>query len=269
MIRGATKHSHRRSHHRRGGFTLVEMLVVVGIIVILAAILVPAVYMGLSAASDAAIAVEVANLDAAMRQYKNITHGYAHPPNFTSDAVVRAHIKQKFGRVNWASARVPPTGLDPAEALVFWLQGFGSDPTNPLIGKRQGLFDFDEARLVETRVDGTAPNEIQLYHYFPKGAQRVPYVYIHHDSYTAASYTATSPQPGTGTIRAYRGDADGDGDGQLDFVNKDTYQIISAGQDGDWGTDTGSANKQYPSGTNFSPGDQDNIANFSEGTLAD
>lgn len=254
---------HIRKQRDRHGFTLVEMLVVIGIILILAAILVPAVYMGLSAAQDARIVVELSNLDAAMRQYKTVTHGYSFPPNITTALVANTHIQQKFGRYvpATASAKLSTAGFDAGETLVFWLQGYGNNPLDPLadpgnatgdLSERRELFDFDESRLVATRVvDG-----FQLYHYYPRGGQNVPYVYFHHDNY-AGSFTGT----GTGTARPYKRD------GGTDFANDDTFQIISAGQDGDWGAD--STEKQFPSGLNYSATDGDNVTNFSGGTLAD
>ena len=249
-------HSSSRSRPRHGGFTLVEMLVVVAIITILAAILVPAVYMGLSAASDARIAIEISNLDAAMRQYKTVTHGH-YPPNFTTAAQANAHIQQKFGRYNPTTATVtPPPGLDPAEALVFWLQGYGSNPEDPLVGRKE-LFDFDESRLIDNG-DGD-----QYLVYYPRGGQNIPYVYFHSASYATIKYGdgANELRVGTGVAHPYMRD------GGTEFANADSFQMHSAGQDGDWGAD--STTKQFPAGVNYNEADGDNMTNFSEGTLAD
>ena len=236
----------------RAGFTLVEMLVVVAIVVILASILVPAVYLGMSAATDARIAIELSNLDAAMRQYKTVTHGYSFPPNFGTAATVLQHVQQKFGRFDPTATGVTavPTGLDAAEALVFWLKGYGGNPLDPLAAPRTSLFDFDETRLVDGDGDGHSE-------YYPKSGQKVPYIYIHHDSYGTESYTNTGTGAGTGTGNAYKTAAG--------FANSTSYQIISAGQDGHWGAN--STDKTFPAGTNYGPEDNDNITNFSEGTL--
>ena len=92
----------------RSAFTMAEMLVVITIILILASLLVPAVYLGIVAAKNAAIAIEVAQLDAAMKEYKVLYRNY--PPNDMTKA--KAHIQQIFGRSNPAPARFPSTASD-------------------------------------------------------------------------------------------------------------------------------------------------------------
>jgi len=64
--------------------------------------------------------------------------------------------------------------------------------------------------------------------------------------------------------------------GPPSFVNPTSFQILCAGQDGDWGnSDPADPNlwaglKGFPGGQNYTPADRDNIANFSEGrTLED
>ncbi len=237
---------------RRAGFTLVELLVVITIIAILAAILVPTVYLALAKAQNAVISIELSNIDAAMKQYKL---GHAYPPNFGNPTTVVKHIQAKFGRYNPTAGGVtqPPPGLDPAEALVFWLQGYSKNPVDPLKpGQRVELFDFDETRLRDADGDG-------FKEYYPRDAQKIPYVYFHHDSYGGLSFGGGNN--GVGLVRPYTSSVI-----VGNFANADSYQIISAGQDGDWGVDN--ADKRYPAGLNYSPGDQDNVGNFSGGTLA-
>jgi prepilin-type N-terminal cleavage/methylation domain-containing protein len=231
---------------RRDAFTLAEMLVVIAIILILAALLVPAVYMGLVAAKNAAIAVELGQLDAAMKQYKTLYNSY--PPNDPAKFV--AHIKQSFGRYTGGSGTTaPPTALDPAEALVFWLRGYSDNPIDPLGGTRKSLMQFDETRLK------TNPTGNGLTIYYPPDGQQQPYIYVQNLAYGTATYTAVAP--GKGVARAYKSSAAGN-----PFVNVDSFQIICAGLDGDYGTAAGT----FPNGPHAG-GDKDNLTNFSGGTL--
>src|SRR5687768_8112607 len=67
------------SPRRSRGFTLVEMLVVIAIIVILMALLIPVTMGVISRARNAAIAVEIRELKVALEKYKE-THG-DYPPS--------------------------------------------------------------------------------------------------------------------------------------------------------------------------------------------
>jgi len=260
---------------RRSGFTLAEMLVVVAIIGILAAILVPAVYLGLVAAKNARIAMEVGNLAAAMEDYKRTTHGQEFARNFATASVASAHIQRKFGKYNPSATGVtaPPASLDPAETLVFWLQGYGPNPKDPLANRNvtagatieenfnNALFDFDKTRLVKTReVAGAGGKMIALYHYYPRDGQQVPYVYFRADAYVADPSAQIAK--GTGKLTLYQPDGTA-----TTYINPQSYQIISAGQDGDWGGNATNDARRFPSGAGYGPGDRDNITNFSEGTL--
>ncbi len=69
---------------RHGGFTLVEMLVVITIIGILAGLAVPVVFNAIRTARNAAILVEMANIENAIEQYKSKYGDY--PVDFTEKA---------------------------------------------------------------------------------------------------------------------------------------------------------------------------------------
>ena len=239
------------AERRRGGFTLVEMLVVVAIIGILAAMLIPAIWVAITAANNVRIAVEVGLMETAFQAYRTKYQNY--PPNSSGDFV--NHVKRAYPRSN----PTKPANLNsPAEDLVFWLQGFGPDVTDPLDtanngAKREAIFDFDKSRLVDADSDG-------LMEYYPKGGGQTPYVYFHHESYTTISHTVGG---GTDNVaKPYKSNVAGQ-----NYVNDDTFQIISAGLDAEFGS--GNADKTFPVGTNYSAGDYDNITNFSEGTLRD
>lgn len=143
--------------HHRPAFTLVEMLVVIVIIGILAALLVPAVFRAMNAAKEARIGLEVANLAAAMERFK-VEYG-SYPPCFTLDystgksisptnqlqkaTAIKAQIS-KFMNANFRYRdakndvivmsgqpdNLAMSGLDSAEALYFWLGG-NALPANP------------------------------------------------------------------------------------------------------------------------------------------
>jgi prepilin-type N-terminal cleavage/methylation domain-containing protein len=254
------------------GFTLVELLVVIVIIAILAALLVPAVMVATSAARDGQMTVEISNLAKAIEAYRTEYQDY--PPDFAdpNDLVDSTEIKNHMARlVRHRNAQLDSpqgngqfSGLDPAEALVFWLRGFSSDPTKPITGagERSPMFDFDQTRLQDLDGDG-------FLEYYPKYSPNRPYVYLHHKNYIAA-YTTNPPYNVGFQIRPYVRDSslsDGmpDPETQEHFVQPQKFQIICAGQDGEFGTGGG----VYPSGIGYSDADRDNITQFAEGTLED
>jgi prepilin-type N-terminal cleavage/methylation domain-containing protein len=246
---------------RREAFTLTEMLVVIAIILILAALLVPAAFVAIGIANTGAIVTEMGQLDAAMQQYKVLYKSY--PPNSNPSAtavepVLKAHIQASYNRSNPS----PPFGMTPAEALVFWLQGYSKNPIDPLGGTRVALMQFDQTRLRPTRTVGG----FQLYTYSPRNGQQAPYVYFHNTYYgTTGAPTTFDPAgttpvtPGTGVAVPYRSSV-----APNNFVNLESYQIISAGLDGNYGAGT---DRRFPAGTGYSAQDNDNITNFSGGAL--
>ncbi|MDX1946996.1 MAG: type II secretion system protein [Pirellulaceae bacterium] len=162
------------------GFTLVEMLVVMGIIAVLIALLMPAVMIAVNSARRARIATEVNALSQAVETYKSTTGDY--PPNFRQYAVVMRHIRRAYPNVSqpllddfvvrvWGSGyntttNIPPVtvvpNIDEGEALVFWLYLIDTDPRDPFKATRQATvagainaaqspkryYPFDEQRLV-------------------------------------------------------------------------------------------------------------------------
>lgn len=246
---------------RRKGFTLVEMLVVIVILSILAALLVPAIFWALNATKRAAVLLEISDLQQAIERYKNEVGAGDYPPNFDTQATVDGHLRRAFPR--WVPTGSPadpsPTGLDAAEALVFWLRGFTADPTKPIGGStetgRKALYDFDPTRLVDTDGDGYKT-------YAPRYCQGVPYVYIENRTYATTKWQKVAGQD-TNEVRAYSSSA------TTGYANPTKFQIISCGLDGDFGSWNGITTKKFPSGENYKKGDRDNLANFSEGTLED
>ena len=241
-----SRHTETPGQQRRHGFTLVELLVVVSIIALLAALLLPAVYNALATAEDAAIRIELGNLAAAVELYKNEFRAY--PPNFINQAAVARHIGRLFPR----NVDTIPTGLDQSEALVFWLSGFKPDPQRPFtgVGERTPLYSFTETQLIDHDGDGFPS-------YVPKNGIGAPYVYFDSRSYSPSHQFAGS---GQGVAIPYQSITGG-------YVNPKSFQIVSAGQDGDYGTSRPSAAPVFPTGTNYVLGDMDNLTNFATSTL--
>ena len=140
----------------RRGFTLVEMLVVIAIIGILAALITAAAANALWSAKQTKIKVEVDILAGAMESFKQ-KYGSYPPANLTVHRIATATmqpIAQLLAFVSRAfpalctrrnratlvanqiaatcsNAGVDTSELNPQVALVFWLSGFGPDPTDP------------------------------------------------------------------------------------------------------------------------------------------
>ena len=201
-------------------------------------------------AQNAVIRWDIESMSTALEMYRASHSEY--PPNFGSPDAVDAHLRRAFPRYDpsAAGAAAPPAGLDAAEALVFWLQGFGPDPSNPLeTGNRRSYFEFDRMRLRDDDGDGYPE-------YFPEDGL-APFVYFHHDAYGSAQFTPAVDVGGT--ARAYYSDESGE-----DFVNPEGFQILSSGRDNHYGQ-----GGSYPSGEGYSDEDLDNVTNFAEMPLGD
>jgi prepilin-type N-terminal cleavage/methylation domain-containing protein len=185
------------STHAPAGFTLVELLVVIGILAVLMALLTPVVFQARASSKNAAIKAEIDMLHMAIMNYKNEYGSF--PPCVSANAV--AHVRRIFPR--WDSASYPlTTAPTPDTALTGWLSGYASNPLNPLGSPRNKLFDFDQ-----TRVSGGK--------YFPAGKPGSPYIYIDKSQYGVTF----------GTYQSMAG------------FNTDTFQILCAGADETWNTD--------------------------------
>jgi prepilin-type N-terminal cleavage/methylation domain-containing protein len=204
------------------GFTLVELLVVAGLIALLAALVTPAVMRARSAARNAAIDTEIDLLHMAIMNYRNEYGSF--PPcssPLTSGSAMARHLQRLFPRCDVANhlvsvAAADGTAITPQNALASWLGGYTLDPTSPLLpqASRRKLFDFDQARVAGG--------------YAPAGRANSPYIYIDFSQYAALVVSGTvltggtyAPQMRTAT----------------EFFNPDTFQILCAGQDGIWGNE--------------------------------
>jgi prepilin-type N-terminal cleavage/methylation domain-containing protein len=285
----------------RPGFTLVEMLVVIGIIAVLAALLLPAVMRVVNSGRNTAIALEVNQLASAIEAYKQDKGDY--PPNFRDRTLVERHIRKCYPKIdpNYFQAfmnAVFPSGVNPltnpvideGESLVFWLAMTDSDPRYPFLSylnpasltpNPKKYHDFDQTRLVNSAPADRIPC------YRAKFSKDSCYIYIDSRSYL---HTCRIPGYGGDTIATYAY-ADTTSDGVRPYwsdvlnpsatttlprdrfkpVNPTTFQIICAGQDGEFGYQSSDMDvKRFPTGDNYNAEDRDNITNFSNGrTLAD
>ncbi len=185
-------------------FTLVELLVVITIIGILAALITVAAIGALKKAQEARIKAEINQIATAVDDYRNKYTAY--PPNSQTDGAgaidengvltdLRRHIKQLAPRSQESddmafvlTGQGPADkkkffsgelkgGITAAEAVVFWLGGFSSDPKFPISGdggpsyditglstpdhaksdpieSRKWVFPFDVSRLGPRTSDG-------------------------------------------------------------------------------------------------------------------
>jgi prepilin-type N-terminal cleavage/methylation domain-containing protein len=140
------------------GFTLVELLVVITIIGILAALITVAAVGALKKANETRTKVEINQMAGGIDEYKNKTTAY--PPNCQTDAGgpldetgifndLKRHMRQAYPRNQESDdllrALVGQStsdgsiwlngGMSASEALVFWLGGFSTDPKYPISGE--------------------------------------------------------------------------------------------------------------------------------------
>ena len=283
-VTAARPAAENRPSRPRAGFTLVELMVVIGIIAILAALITPAVIGARTSARNAAIKAEIDMLHMAMMNYKNEYGSFppcadldpAANPDGTGRLVSQAqkHLQRLFPRCTTIPG---PTGqfqgageIRPGNALYSWLGGYTSNPASPLQppNERKKLYDFDQSRVV-----GGA--------YYPRGLKTRPYDYLDAGSYLAVPppissadlhqvFTHVQPDEvlANGNRRVtpswwsnlsevekktwlFSLSSDPAERPHQRIMNEDTFQVFSAGLDEEFGTDDDLSNcwsgtrKQY------------------------
>jgi prepilin-type N-terminal cleavage/methylation domain-containing protein len=259
----------RRHIHR--AFTLVELLVVIGIIALLMALFTGAVMWAVNAARRTRMSVEISALQDAIEKYKTKVGDY--PPNFRDASAVIRHIRTRYPKIAASEftavidmTTTPPSirpamQLDEGESLVFWLAGTRNDPIYPfgLTGGQQSAmqtyYEFDQRRLVDLDPNpvytGDTTYTLNGYPSIPSYqaayAKETFYLYLDSRSYDdlVLSYATDATTGAYGEIdatlttithdmvtRPYLADT---GTPSNPFMNPTSFQILCAGQDGLWG----------------------------------
>jgi prepilin-type N-terminal cleavage/methylation domain-containing protein len=251
----------------RSAFTLVELLVVIGIIAILAALVTPAVMRAQATARNAAIKAEIDMLHMAIMNYKNQYGSF--PPCYDANpaapltsgnitSLAQKHLQRLFprcltvsGSTGQFAGSVP---LTPANSLAAWLSGYSDDPTNPLTASpKQKLYDFDQSRLCSTDNASAAALLASRLVYFPTGKPGSPYIYIVSGTAGSAYGTVAAPSPIPVAATVYLAKATTADPVALNFTtvsaerqvlatgttffNPDSFQILCAGRDEQFGTE--------------------------------
>ena len=299
-----------RSHARRRGFTLVELLVVIGIIVVLVALLVPAAAIGVSKVRDFNMSAEIGQLAQAIETYKKRKGDY--PPSMGEvdrldadgdgntqeslylaapyTSVVERHLRTCYPKMTTQEKSLFYTYLAPymtqSEALWFWLSQTQKDERQPFFSTSQNydnFYNFRAERVVPTKSVTIVINgnniPFQLNAYKAGYARDMPFVYLDSRTYVVhgdINRGAPFVPPGSnlsenGPVQPYFDDK-----ATPVAMNPTTFQIICAGQDGEFGAaiDLLDNNwnplnpftpKHFKSGRNYTDDDKDNLTNFSEG----
>jgi prepilin-type N-terminal cleavage/methylation domain-containing protein len=171
------------------GFTLVEMLVVIAIIGVLAALILPAIWSAVVSAREHRIVQEVSQLTMSLDSYRQQRNAY--PPDGFNPSAVAQHLRSKFAKHDEGTATsggplqsllsLTPPPLTAGESLVFWLGQTINDPRRPLsgLGAVDSYFEFKEPRLRATRIVNLGGRgDVQLYEYIPPEGGESPYVYF-------------------------------------------------------------------------------------------
>ena len=209
-----------KTSRAKQGFTLVELLVVLAIILVLAGLSLGAITAVRASFERAASKFEVQALDDAVEKYRTKTGDY--PPDGSNWTVTERHLRKAYPNIlsTEISLLNPANGvlMDRAEALVFFLGGFSSDSQRPFTGKggpfinsgtlaapiysynpsrENSYFEFPTARLISDDESSFAGVADDLFPIFMARLNTkvagAPYVYFDSRTYLSNLGTAASP----------------------------------------------------------------------------
>ncbi|MCG8583170.1 MAG: type II secretion system GspH family protein, partial [Pirellulales bacterium] len=128
----------------RRGFTLVELLVVIVILSLLAALGARAVFSAINSAKEATIKIEMTQILQQLSLMKDKFGSY--PPSDPASAA--AYVQQMSRHVADPADEVLAFD-DTAKALTFWLGGVSRDPASPMkgLGTKDFQFEFNADQL--------------------------------------------------------------------------------------------------------------------------
>ncbi len=264
---------------RRAGFTLVELLIAISIIVLLIGLLVPAVQSAMRNARIAEVKTDIGGLEGALADFKAKFGQY--PPSritlhktadgWNGDPRSKTIIRRLWPQFDFSDDPSAQWSgefaeLDGAECLVFFLGGvrdsegayigfsqnasrpFSLTPTNSRIGP------FTESLTSNRMVDGDSDGFYELLD--PLSGQTNPYIYL--SAYDGSGYDAADL--GGRMTDFYKESATKGWKAQ-------SFQIISPGFNGLYGA--GGIFDPETADATLSEAERDNITNFHGGTLAD
>lgn len=176
-----------RNSRRRRGFTLVEILVVVAIIVILSALLTPAIMRALVSARNARLAIEIAQLKLAIETYKQKTGDY--PPSLNeyfqpssdywdewtaavggsapaqlrvNSSILMRHLRTAYPKIDQLAVSgmfYEARFLDQSESMVFFLSKTTDDARHPFV--------FDDTLNPDYALSNSIARPIPIREYYP------------------------------------------------------------------------------------------------------